>query len=103
MKYFDSLKALLYLRRSRKGAWIEIAAVAFCSATSAVAPVRERGLKCQNGRWSENDEGRSRKGAWIEMSIIVFYTCFAVVAPVRERGLKFWLAVAGQAVPWSLP
>ena len=36
--------------RSRKGAWIEISAYASASAISAVAPVRERGLKSRHAK-----------------------------------------------------
>ena len=53
--------------RSREGAWIEISIIGGALSNSAVAPVRERGLK---------------------FALIIKATCFFNVAPVRERGLK---------------
>ena len=58
---------LTLLRRSRKGAWIEIAA-----GSSAKAANRRR----------------SRKGAWIEIALSANYNLGEGVAPARERGLK---------------
>ena len=55
------------LRRSRKGAWIEIARTLEGKSANSVAPVRERGLKS--------------RGAGS-------YQLVTPVAPVRERGLK---------------
>ena len=40
-----TLQTPTHVRRSRLGAWIEIAGNALAKATSAVAPVWERGLK----------------------------------------------------------
>ena len=55
-------------RRSREGAWIEIAA----AAGGAYAP-----------------PGRSREGAWIEIyAVNTRIGRAATVAPARERGLK---------------
>ena len=59
---------------------------------TTVAPVRERGLKCnQEAKSYHHIEGRSREGAWIEIlkSTPVPRSC--IVAPVRERGLKFYV------------
>ena len=76
-----------------------------------VAPVRERGLKCQTvlqstsemkgrsreGAWIEINLGhthknrqnrRSREGAWIEIGVPAAGHGTLAVAPVRERGLK---------------
>ena len=54
--------------RSRKGAWIEINKQPIYDDVSAVAPVRERGLKSiSSTRYGAMVIGRSRKGAWIEM------------------------------------
>ena len=55
------------LRRSRKGAWIEIGAIPRISYMQAVAPARERGLKSYLAKQE-------------------FIAC--LVAPARERGLK---------------
>ena len=55
------------LRRSRKGAWIEI---------------------LKNLLAAAGIPGRSRKGAWIEMFDRVWRAVCYLVAPVRERGLK---------------
>ena len=56
-----------HLSRSREGAWIEISLNIYNNNDTAVAPVRERGLKyCykdDDGRY----DSRSREGAWIEI------------------------------------
>ncbi len=57
----------MHVCRSRKGAWIEIAA------RHAATVANQR---------------RSRKGAWIEMSMRLSLAIRLLVAPVRERGLK---------------
>ena len=67
MKFIDDEKARVCRRRSREGAWIEIKQSFTTIASSAVAPVRERGLKFNSQR--------SKK-------------IITSVAPVRERGLK---------------
>ena len=54
-----------------------------------VAPVRERGLKCNHAIPRLKNLSRSRKGAWIEIPVVFFRIYRAVVAPVRERGLKY--------------
>ena len=56
------------VRRSRKGAWIEI-------------PVRFLGHR--------KARRRSRKGAWIEITYKEPLDIWHLVAPVRERGLKY--------------
>ena len=77
---------------------------------TSVAPVRERGLKCEHirshararcrsreGAWIEILTGRraycratrrSREGAWIEIAVSGLMLKKKQVAPVRERGLK---------------
>ena len=99
--------------RSREGAWIEISTCFVPANIIAVAPARERGLKCcwslrlyhifvsrsREGAWIEIHASsskinaclcRSREGAWIEIvhSLCVGYL-LRQVAPARERGLKF--------------
>ena len=60
------------LRRSRKGAWIEIIEAKANATNARVAPVRERGLKfVLSILLSEVIQCRSRKGAWIEIMLIV--------------------------------
>ena len=55
-------------RRSREGAWIEIVPFTKADNDVEVAPVRERGLKCNQ----------------------LYKAAAAIpVAPVRERGLKY--------------
>ena len=78
------------LRRSRKGAWIEIPTLERLWPYGFVAPARERGLKCPMPMYGIPgmmvaparerglkfvstvipfiQEGRSRKGAWIEIA-----------------------------------
>ena len=56
------------LRRSRKGAWIEIDVTSIDDPSFYVAPVRERGLK------------------FITEPFVIDEI---IVAPVRERGLKY--------------
>ena len=98
-------------RRSRKGAWIEIAGNTRKIFAARVAPVRERGLKfaillslisilfgrSRKGAWIEIHASpnmrniavcRSRKGAWIEITPGALLKVNPGVAPVRERGLK---------------
>ena len=67
MKLICEVNNLNDLRRSRKGAWIEITLA---------------------GHWSAKQNGRSRKGAWIEIRTGNIYAWSLGVAPVRERGLK---------------
>ena len=99
------------MRRSRKGAWIEIKGETNTVLEPMVAPVRERGLKYRDhlqlffkrlsrsrkGAWIEINSAarhaatvasRSRKGAWIEILKDITQAQVAQVAPVRERGLK---------------
>ena len=68
------MKLILYLfaiypenRRSREGAWIEIAGSGIIGTITS---------------------GRSREGAWIEILTLAMVPASRVVAPVRERGLK---------------
>ena len=58
-----------FISRSRKGAWIEIFAVADLVNMRAVAPARERGLKLALHLNDDALGGRSRKGAWIEIAV----------------------------------
>ena len=67
MKSFVAHDVRIKIRRSRKGAWIEI--------------LLPRHKQTQFLR-------RSRKGAWIEMFDRVWRAVCYLVAPVRERGLK---------------
>ena len=93
------------MRRSRKGAWIEI-----CAPRLQVADLHRRSRK---GAWIEIAwrcrrvsalSCRSRKGAWIEIALTGLLQYTPHVAPARERGLKcvgtFVLAVT---VSVSLP
>ena len=59
---------LMYVRRSREGAWIEINGTIKVRYNGTVAPARERGLKYY---------------------IIWNKSSLKEVAPARERGLKF--------------
>ena len=61
--------------RSRKGAWIEIAALAYKQIETEVAPARERGLKSCNKCCSDFARSRSREGAWIEIVTLAIYGC----------------------------
>ena len=103
------------MRRSREGAWIEISAIRFFKPLIAVAPARERGLKCtiqdflfrkvcrsREGAWIEimnlglpvqSMLSRSREGAWIEILTHGLAPDAMSVAPARERGLKWAIAV----------
>ena len=66
------------MRRSREGAWIEILKDETTVSVSDVAPVRERGLKCQPDSTSGSaNDGRSREGAWIEIPNLSLCTCVA--------------------------
>ena len=59
------------------------------TATSKVAPVRERGLKSVRFHLLYQRLGRSREGAWIEIKLQTSQPlCMKWVAPARERGLK---------------
>ena len=62
---------LLYIRRSREGAWIEIKERRQGQTCQGVAPARERGLKYGH-YWGEDTVmvSRSREGAWIEIIFI---------------------------------
>ena len=60
-------------RRSRKGAWIEILAFLCSSRRTGVAPVRERGLKFRRICSVRLLPRRSRKGAWIEIAATGLY------------------------------
>ena len=56
------------VRRSREGAWIEMALRKELDNNPAVAPARERGLKYEYTEPITNATyGRSREGAWIEI------------------------------------
>ena len=81
---------MMLKRRSREGAWIEIASYSSQLAAQSVAPARERGLKYSNKTKFKNILcSRSREGAWIEMFLYTGYAGMTVVAPARERGLKY--------------
>ena len=76
--------------RSRKGAWIEMAAWALEKAGPA--------CRSRKGAWIEIISARgistvlscrSRKGAWIEIQTYPNEMCESIVAPARERGLKY--------------
>ena len=69
----------------------------------AVAPVRERGLKCNHAVPRLKNLSRSREGAWIEMALILGQTDDYTVAPVRERGLKYTNILSIRNDPLSLP
>ena len=57
-------------RRSREGAWIEMAARPDGSMVVEVAPVRERGLKSNHFTDKKYiTYCRSREGAWIEIAV----------------------------------
>ena len=72
MKSPTALRSLVAgLRRSRKGAWIEIP---------------------YEGIRKLQSFGRSRKGAWIEIGFNATQIIAMMVAPARERGLK-WLLI----------
>ena len=64
---------------------------------NAVAPARERGLKCRSFFQQYQLDGRSREGAWIEINSAARHAATVAVAPARERGLKL-LQVLLQAV-----
>ena len=96
----DNLKG----RRSREGAWIEIAFKILSCKAFLVAPARERGLKSYDMPLVQGaDIGRSREGAWIEILIWVLKTWISKVAPVRERGLKWQLRVVNIDKPAVAP
>ena len=63
---------LIAYGRSRKGAWIEIHGLKTTFDSGYVAPVRERGLKCNLTDEQRYQYRRSRKGAWIEIGKIGF-------------------------------
>ena len=69
------------MRRSRKGAWIEIDVYPY----DRVIIVR------------------SRKGAWIEILAMQDDLVNMQVAPVRERGLKFYCEQSPRVWEQSLP
>ena len=58
-------------RRSREGAWIEIALGILGFFDVGVAPARERGLKYSELQQQEQElNRRSREGAWIEIASV---------------------------------
>ena len=74
MKFLDCWFNLSCVRRrSREGAWIEIANI-LSTALQA--------------------NGRSREGAWIEIRVCGKMLAVPPVAPARERGLKLLLLLA---------
>ena len=62
-----ALLRLLTVSRSREGAWIEIGVSNWYDPAPRVAPVRERGLKCNHAIPRLKNLSRSREGAWIEI------------------------------------
>ena len=105
MKFWKQFAALkIPIRRSRKGAWIEIVAVdkskvGFCGRSRKGAWIEittPQGNLAAYGR-------RSRKGAWIEIEVQRYNEGGCVVAPVRERGLKSAGEQQSTVIPASLP
>ena len=64
--------------RSREGAWIEIRLFSSLTLTRPVAPARERGLKCHRCNCGAREQCRSRKGAWIEIWAVISFTLSAI-------------------------
>ena len=74
--------------RSREGAWIEICDAVTTFSGIAVAPARERGLKCDKLADRDRELRRSREGAWIEILTHIVIAHTPAGTPARERGLK---------------
>ena len=71
--------------RSREGAWIEILKYALHARKRAVAPARERGLKLMQSKAATAAAvSRSREGAWIEIEQL--FTTIASSAASLPRG-----------------
>ena len=91
------------MRRSRKGAWIEIDGKTCIFPRFVVAPVRERGLKWI-GRGPVNSYGcRSRKGAWIEMSMLMPMRLRAMCRSRKGAWIEILLALLDGCYAASLP
>ena len=82
MKFLSLALELIFLSRSREGAWIEIYRAMNDFKREDVAPVRERGLKCQIRQDSIKQSRRSREGAWIEIPLIISNT--PIISRSRE-------------------
>ena len=80
--------AILDMRRTRMGAWIETCSTKSHTCSTVVAPVWVRGLKPLEHVCQSRAGCRTRMGAWIETQLGRVQSIAASVAPVWVRGLK---------------